>query len=64
MLLCENVTLEGFKVQIWIQSIIPLFSEFSYLLLVNIPIYIAYNESKARHFVSENRHYPTLRFST
>ena len=31
---------------------------------VNIPIYIAYNKSKARHFRSESWHYPSLCFST
>ena len=29
---------------------------------VNIPIYIAYNKSKARHFVSESWHYVIVFF--
>ena len=31
---------------------------------VNIPIYIAYNKSTARHFVSESWHNLSLCFST
>ena len=31
---------------------------------VNIPIYIAYNKSKDRHFVSESWHWTSLCFST
>ena len=38
--------------------------EQKYDFSVNIPIYIAYNKSKAWHFVSESWHYPSLCFST
>ena len=38
--------------------------EQKYDFSVNIPIYIAYNKSKAWHFVSESWHYLSLCFST